>query len=191
MTDIFRNLDHSVFHLINQSLSAEWLDPLMIVLSSKWVWIPFYVLIGFLFIKKYRLQSWIVFLLAVIVISLSDSVSSKVIKPGVKRLRPNHAMNNVRMPDKNDGHSKYGFVSSHAANAFAVFVFSGLFLGLKRRHFMLLMMIPLLISYSRVYLGVHYPADILGGGMVGTFFSILAFWAYGKCMLMMKKQEED
>lgn len=192
MMELLRNIDHGLFHFINGVAVAEWLDPVMILLSSKWVWIPVYVLFTGLFVYHYRSSSWIVLLLAVIVISLSDSVSSKVLKPNIMRVRPNHAVNlDVRMPDRNDGHSRYGFVSSHAANAFCIFVFAGLFLRLKRRNFLLLMLVPFFISYSRVYLGVHYPADVAGGAVVGATLAWIAWLMYGRCMVWMKRTPES
>lgn len=68
---------------------APWLDPLMILISSKWVWLPFYLVILFAFIKKYKMNVWVVLLLLGITVSLSDSISSKLLKPNVKRIRPN------------------------------------------------------------------------------------------------------
>lgn len=188
MIEFFRNIDHAIFHFINSVAVAEWLDPVMILLSSKWVWYPVYALFIGLFIYQYRSRAWLVILLAAIVVSLSDSISSRVLKPNVQRVRPNQTPDlEVRMPDKNDGHSRYGFVSSHAANAFAVFVFSGLFLGLSRKHFAWLMLVPSLIAYSRVYLGVHYPADVAGGALVGILLAWLAYIVYGRCMVWLKK----
>jgi undecaprenyl-diphosphatase len=188
MIDLLRNIDHSVFHFINQTAAWEWLDGFMIMLSAKWVMTPIYVLLAAIFIYKFKWQSWTVLLLAIIVVSITDALCSKVLKPSVKRLRPNHTPDLVvRMPNKDDGHSKYGFVSSHAGNFFALFVYTALMLRLKRKKFLLLLIIPALIAYSRVYLGVHYPADVLGGAILGSSIAFLAFWFYGRCLIWMKR----
>ncbi|MFN5251231.1 MAG: phosphatase PAP2 family protein [Bacteroidota bacterium] len=188
MMELLRHIDHYVFEIINQKFSAAWLDPIMIALSSKWLWIPAYVLLLVAYFKKYKKQVWVVILLAAIVVSASDGISSKVIKPAIKRVRPNQIEKlygvqtlHVRTPNPKDGNSHYGFVSSHAANAFAIFFMAALFLQLRKKWVLAMMCIPALIAYSRVYLGVHYPADVLSGALLGMSLAYAAWLAYGRC----------
>ena len=188
MLDLLRHIDHYVFEIINQKFSATWFDPMMIAVSSKWLWIPAYVLLVAAYIKKYGKQVWVVLLLAAIVVSASDGISSKVIKPAAKRVRPNQIEKlygvktlHVRTPNPKDGNSHYGFVSSHAANAFAIFFMAVLFLQLRGKWAIGMLCIPILISYSRVYLGVHYPADVFVGGLLGMSLAGIAWLIYGKC----------
>ena len=86
MMELLRHIDHYVFEIINQKFSAPWLDPIMIALSSKWLWIPVYILLVLAYFKKYKKQVWVVMLLAAIVVSASDGISSKVIKPAIKKI---------------------------------------------------------------------------------------------------------
>jgi undecaprenyl-diphosphatase len=181
MLDALRHIDHWLFQLINTRGAIAWLDPIMVLLSSKWIWIPIYIYIVWLLFRRYQKRVWLVLLLLAAVITLSDTISSRVIKPGVQRVRPNKTPDLVvRMPDPKDGNSYYGFVSSHAANSTAIFVFSGLFLWVGWRRFWAFLLVPALVCYSRVYLGVHYPADVFAGALLG------AFLAWCACMLYMR-----
>jgi undecaprenyl-diphosphatase len=112
-------------------------------------------------------------------ILLADQTSVHLFKNMFERLRPCH---NPMITDfVHTVHGKcggqFGFVSSHAANSFALAVFSGLLLKSKYRYFLPLMVFwAAVVSYSRIYLGVHYPADVLGGAILGSILGIFVFW---------------
>lgn len=188
--ELLRHLDHLLFNWINIRFSAAWLDPLMITISSKWIWVPFYVVILAALIVKYKTNAIGMLVLLGLVVTLSDGISSKVLKPWVKRLRPNqvervtgvHSIT-VRTPDSKDGNSKYGFPSSHAANSTAIFLLTVLLLQLRGKYAAAVLSIPLLVSYSRVYLGVHYPFDVFAGMLLGTTLVWLAWRIYGRCLV--------
>ena len=147
MMQLLRDIDHALFHFINETAAAPWLDPLMITLSSKWIWLPFYGLLVDLLISRYKKRAWLVLLMLAAVLALSDTITSRVLKPMVERTRPNKAPDlEVRMPNPNDGRSQYGFASSHAANSFAIFVCAGLFLWAGWRRFWLFLIIPVFVS---------------------------------------------
>ena len=122
-------------------------------------------------------------MLIIIVIGLSDWISSGVIKNSVKRNRPSHnteISQNVHLYSYSDG-AKYqggtfGFVSSHAANSFAIATLAFLFLRKKSKRWSWLFLWAITVSYSRIYLGVHYPLDILGGAMVGVLVATLGYF---------------
>ncbi|MBS3914990.1 MAG: phosphatase PAP2 family protein [Bacteroidetes bacterium] len=197
MFDLFRNIDHALFHFINVTAAGESLDGFMILMSNKSIWIPLYIWLAILLYRKYKTVFWVPLVLIFALVSVSDLLCSKVIKPLAERTRPNHSLGlEVRMPriqmdvsvrngsgvvesvhtqKLTDGNGKYGFVSSHAANAFVVFLSFGLLLARTRRQFWFYLIIPVLVSYSRIYLGVHYPADVLGGAVLGMG---LAFGGY-------------
>lgn len=176
MFDLLQHIDEGVFLFVNQSASALWLDPWMIAFSSKWLWIPFYLVIIWLFYKRFGKKLWIPILLCLIAFGLSDSISTRVFKQGVKRERPflNEKLN-ARLPDGPAG-SKYGFVSSHSANMFALVTMLLLTLQWSRKKVLIPVFFASLIAYSRVYLGVHYPLDVICGAILGVLLAYLVFY---------------
>jgi undecaprenyl-diphosphatase len=173
MIESLVKLDHALFVAINQTLSSHWLDGLMHVLSSKAAFIPLYFIALFKFVQLYKKKFWVPVLLCVLSVALSDSISSKICKPLFKRTRPAFCTTmNPRLPDGKPG-SQYGFVSSHSANAFAVYpLFVVLICGFnelkkRRKYITVAFVLATLVAYSRVYNGVHWPADVVGGAVLG------------------------
>lgn len=167
-------LDKNLFVLINQTWSHVSLDSLMIGVSNPYTWIPLYI-VFFGLILKLKGKIGLVFLLGLIAcFALSDSISSKILKPTVKRVRPcNVEELHARIPANKS--VSFGFVSSHAANHMALAVFMFLVIGKQRKLRWVLIFWALLIAYSRVYLGVHYPGDVLAGGLLGAILGLLMF----------------
>ncbi len=171
-------LDKDLFLYLNGFYNDYW-DTVMLMVTRKETWYPFYLIIVFFIIRNYRSKSWMVLLFLALSILASDQISV-LIKETVQRLRPVHEpdiQNLVHNVLRKGG--LHGFVSSHAANSFAIFVFSTRLF--KNRGFYFLMFFwAVLISYSRIYSGVHYPFDIIGGALVGwgigyAFFKALIF----------------
>lgn len=171
--DALQSIDEQLFVLINQKLSASYLDGIMSLASHHYFWIPVYALIVWWMWKQYQQRIWLPLLGILLVFGFSDSFSSRVLKPGIARERPflNEKLH-ARLPDGPAG-SKHGFVSSHAANTFGIYTFAALALGFKRRKWMVFLGIAALVSYSRVYLGVHYPGDVLSGALLGVMIALL------------------
>lgn len=151
----------------------------MDAVTNKYTWIPFYLIILFFVWKKVKSKMWLVVLSVVILITLSDQISVHLFKEIFQRYRPCH---NLLLQDRVqliNGHcgGDYGFVSSHAANAFALTTF--LIFFFRRRDFALFMYLwASVVCYSRVYAGVHYPFDILGGMMLGIFLGLIGYKIY-------------
>ena len=164
------DLDHRLLLAINH-LDAPWLDAVMTFASDRRVWFPFYaVLLGWL-VWHFRRRAWVLVPLLLGAVALADSITSRLFKPFAARLRPCHAPDlaaALHLPDGCGG--QFGFLSSHAANSFALAVFLLLTLPAGRYKVLKIGVFAwaALLSYSRIYLGAHYPSDVLGGALVGA-----------------------
>jgi len=181
MRDWLEDIDRSLFLLIN-SHHHPFLDTFMWLVSHKLVWIPLYLLLAFLAQRKW---GWKVFLLfaagALLTVALADQASVKLFKNVFLRYRPCHNLEIKELVHLVKDHcgGKYGFVSSHAANHFGLATFFSftLFAG-NRKWIIALFVWAVLIAYSRIYLGAHYPADVTVGGLLGIaigFVSVSLF----------------
>jgi undecaprenyl-diphosphatase len=166
--DLLQNIleiDKEVFLFLNGFHNDFW-DTIMLMVTRKETWIPFYVAILFYIIKNYKLKALPVIFFLALTVLLSDQISV-FLKDGFQRLRPVHdpvigpLVHNVLRKGGN-----FGFVSSHAANGFAIFIFTSRVFKNRNYKFLLLFW-ALLFVYSRIYSGVHYPLDILGGALLG------------------------
>ena len=171
-------LDADILLWINGHYCA-WCDTLMWYISHPMTWLPMYVLLMMILIIHYR--SWKAMILIIIgfvlAVGLSDIVCSSVLKPLVCRLRPTHepALDPIHLVNGYVG-GLYGFCSSHAANTMAV----GLLFSLLYRNKIAttaLMIWVALNCYSRMYLGAHYPGDIIVGLLVGALWAVVVFLA--------------
>ena len=174
------DLDNRLLLAINRAHSPL-LDAVMVFASNRLVWFPVYaVLIGWL-IYHFRRRALLLLPLVIAAIGLADSITSRLFKPFFGRPRPCHDARLVGLLHLPDGcGGMFGFLSSHDANSMALAVFlavvlpPGRFRGLKVGASLWC----LLLSYSRMYLGAHYPTDVLGGAAVGAFLGWLAAVAY-------------
>ena len=157
---------------------AEWLDQVMWVISRANTWIALYVLLVGLIIYRYRNWKAVLFILIGfgIAVGLSDYLCSGILKPIVCRPRPTHEPALEGMLHIVNGYTGglYGFCSSHAANTMAV----GLLFSLLYRNKIAtagLMTWVALNCYSRMYLGAHYPTDIICGLLIGAAWAVLVW----------------
>lgn len=179
MLEQLEKLDQELFLYLNEQQSPFW-DTVMVTVSDKYFWIPFYLLLIGYIIWRYKLQSIPMLLMAVAGIGLADYVASGIFKPYFARLRPCHDPEISAMVNLVRGcGGQFGFLSSHASTGFALAVFFNLTLSDRYLIFKILLVTwAVMVSYSRIYLGVHYPGDTLGGALVGTGTAMLAVVGY-------------
>ncbi len=184
MIEVLKSWDTELLLLINGMRSPA-LDVVMWGSSQKWVWLPLYVYFFILIRKTFGDNFWKIVLLILLGIVLSDQVSTQVFKNLVMRYRPCH---NLLLQDKiillNEYcGGMYGFVSSHAANSMMLATLVFIYVSRNRFLVVLLFLYVFLNMYSRIYLGVHYPSDVVCGALLGFLLARLLSFLYDKFVL--------
>lgn len=189
MIDKILQWDEELFLLIN-GCHNSFGDFVMFWMSNKFVWIPLYLFFIFLVYRKYKIKTIIILIFAAILIAFSDQISVHLFKNIFQRLRPCHDPDLADMVhivrEKCGG--QYGFISSHAANTFAISFFLIKLIGRKYKYFTVLIFIwAILISYSRIYLGVHFPCDVIIGAFFGAFLGWVFSWLFFRFSFIFSK----
>lgn len=172
------NFDRQIFLFLNGLHSITW-DWIMFMISNKFVWIPLYAY--FVYFIFTRTQKKILVLITVIaMVAITDICASQIAKPTFERLRPCHdsSLENVHTVNNKCG-KQYGFFSSHASNVFGLATFFFLLFkskNTKKNYLWLLYLWAFATGYSRIYLGVHFPLDVITGFVCGFLVAKLAFF---------------
>jgi undecaprenyl-diphosphatase len=183
-------LDTTIFKALN-GLHSTSLDEVFWLFSAKLFWVPLYLLLAYVLYQRFRNHFFYLVMGMVVTIFFSDQITV-LIKNSVMRLRPSHepSLQGIVHIVHNYKGALYGFISSHAANSFATLSFIWAFTRRQQWLRYVLIVYALLTSYSRIYLGVHYPLDVLGGmaigWMVGFMGSRLAWFLLSKNVFNIK-----
>jgi undecaprenyl-diphosphatase len=174
-----KELDTQLFLWLN-SRHNEFFDPIMYWASHRLTWIPLYLLLFFLVLKYFGKRAWLPIIAVALVAVCCDQLSVHAFKNVFLRYRPCHNLLIMSQVHLNDGcGGTYGFISSHAANTFGLATF--IFMLLRNQLGRLIWLMPLwaaFVSYSRIYNGVHYPADVVCGALLGIAVALVISSAY-------------
>lgn len=190
--DSLVELDKELLLLLN-SFHTPWLDPIMFWLTKTIVWLPLYLFLLYLSIKEYKKQTWIVLVGIGVTILLGDQITSGFMKPFFERLRPSQEPSLEGLIHLVNGYKggRFGFASGHAANTFGTATF--FFLVFKDRYPLMkwIFLWAALMTYTRIYLGVHYPGDILVGGLIGCLIGWIGYKIFSFLKTKMNTQLSD
>jgi len=170
MLDDIIQLDKNILIYLNNLGTEQW-DPLWLTITGQFNWIPLFVLIIFLVIKNFGWKKGGFVILSMIVLVAFSDQFTNFIKNSVERLRPNNDPTISHLLRRSITPKGYSFMSGHATTSTFFSVFVILLFRKKYKYIYFLLLFPLVFAYSRLYLGVHYPIDILVGLTIGTLFA--------------------
>lgn len=180
--DYLINVDTDFLLYLN-GFYNEFFDTFMFLFSGKWIWIPMYLALAYVLFRNMTPKQAVGCIVAIaLVIVVTDQMSSSLIRHAVGRLRPANLENPISdLVHVVNGYrgGRYGFPSSHAANSFGLVFF--LFFLMRKSPLPAIMTVWAIVNcYSRIYLGVHYPGDILCGSLVGLLGAAIVWLVYRK-----------
>lgn len=184
LTSIFSNLlpfDKPIFQFINQTATHPFLDSFFLFWREERTWYLLYAfLIGFS-LYKFKTKAWVFIVGAIVTVMLSDQISSQLFKPYFQRPRPcmdENFKQFVRL-FTNDCPTAFSFTSSHATNHFGLAIFFMGTLGFAMKGYKYLWLLwAFLIAYGQVYIGVHYPTDVIAGSLIGILVGSFSVYLY-------------
>jgi undecaprenyl-diphosphatase len=182
MFDQLEQLDVDLFFAIN-SRHNSFFDTFFYWVSNAWAWIPVYVLFAYILVKLYGIKAALIQIALIgLMVIVADLISVYVFKNTVARFRPTHNEIYGKLVHVVNGHRGgiFSFVSSHAVNfgTWTVMVWWFLKKRIESKWLLCILLIPFLVGYSRIYLGVHYPFDVFCGAMLGLIMSFIGIKLY-------------
>lgn len=176
------DLDKKLFIFLN-GLGSETFDGLWLIITKQIYWAPLFLLIFYLLQKKIGWKNFLYYILFIAILILICDQTANLFKDHFQRLRP------CNDPEIKDiirivkSSSSKSFFSGHATNSMATCVFTYLILKKQYKHIYLLFLFPLIFAYSRIYLGLHFPTDILTGYAFGATFGFVFYKMYEKYII--------
>lgn len=188
--DLLISFDYTLWYYINTEWHNYILDAIMPFFRNQWTWAPLYLFLLLFITMNYRRRGWIWCLSFLITFGISDYVSAHTIKPLFLRVRPcNNPFLAQMVHNIVPCGSGYSFPSSHAANHFALAVFMAVTLNKKVRSIWPMTMTwAMLVAYAQVYVGVHFPLDVICGGLLGAAVGTLTGNVFNKACGLEKKK---
>lgn len=176
MIDQLIKWDKELLIFLN-SFHAPWLDPIMLLITKTFFWLPLYGFLIYLMFRNFKKEAWLILIGAGITILLCDQITSTFMKPFFARLRPSQDPSMIGLIHHVDNYKGglYGFASGHAANTFGVALFVWLTLKPIYKWMWAIFIWAALMTYTRIYLGVHYPGDIIVGATIGLGCGIIGY----------------
>lgn len=185
MLHTLHNIDYWIFNFINHTISNSFLDVVLPFLREAHNWIPLYIFLGIYLIYKYKLEAIKYALYIVIAFALADFISAGIIKPYIARFRPCHSLTlHARLVLGHCG-GKWSFPSTHATNHMSIalsIVFANIFT--KKWINYIWIFWALSIGFAQIYVGVHYPSDVVAGFVLGT---LIAYFNYKVVLSFLSK----
>ena len=186
MIDFFYSIDLAIFYFFNHSLSTAFLDKFFSIITNINNWYIAYIILLSIVFTKGGKRGKIAVIMVILLIVVTDQLGHKFIKEIFQRIRPCNTLSDVIAPLGCNG--TYSFPSNHALNNFAAATF---FTRLFPKFKWILFITASLVAISRVYLGLHYPSDIVGGAIIGSAFGyIFATMALFIDQLLSKKKSK-
>jgi undecaprenyl-diphosphatase len=182
MLDKILQLDVQLFVFLN-GLGSQTYDGFWLFITKQSNWTPYFLILLYLVYKKLSFKNMLLLLLFVAVLILISDQTCNFFKYTFERLRPcnNPEINSlIRIVKSSD---TFSFFSGHATNSMATMTFVFMILKKYYRYAFLVFLFPLIFAYSRIYLGLHYPLDILTGYLFGAGFGFIAYKGYQKYVL--------
>ena len=171
------DLDARLLLIVNGAHSP-FFDAVMWCISGRWIWVPFYIVLTYMLFRRFSWKRATLCLITIgLIILAADQTCASLIRPEVCRLRPanlNNPLSHLVHVVNGYRGGRYGFPSCHAANTFALAMFMSLVFRNKRFTVMMFSW-AIVVSYSRMYLGVHYFGDLFCGASVGSLFAVLFY----------------
>jgi undecaprenyl-diphosphatase len=190
MIDRLLELDKELFLFLN-GYHVPWMDPVMKLFSITEFWLPLHAFLLWQIVRLYKTKSILILVAIAITITMADQITTSFMKPFFERLRPSHepSLEGLVHLVNNYRGGKFGFASSHAANTFGVALFLTLLFRRSKPWMAWLFLWAALVSYTRIYLGVHYPGDILVGAIVGMLCALVSYAGYTTIQHFIEKRK--
>jgi len=172
---LLQHYDTILFQFLNHLVAHPLWDGFWVIITTQKYWMAPLLVVWLVLLWRGGRRDRLAALLVLLAIGASDMIGARLLKPGIGRVRPCYELQNVRLLVSCGG--KHSFPSNHAANAFAAAVTLSFFYRRYSRYFF---STALLVGLSRIFVGVHYPGDVLGGFILGSLCALLLLWLHQK-----------